>query len=61
MAVTVVVQDPSHELTAPLYLPTEVELPMQLHLHWHFLPFKHFSLAIRMKSCRESTLEEQVN
>lgn len=61
MAVTVAVQDPSHEQPAPLYLPTEAELPMQLHLRWLFFSFKHFSLAVRMKSCRECTPEEQVN
>lgn len=61
VAVTVVVQDPSHAQPAPLYLPTEAGLLMQLHLWWPFFSFKHFSLAVRMKSRRECTPEEQVN
>jgi len=47
MAVTVVVQDPSQELPALLYLPAEVELPMWLHLHWHFFHLKIFLLPVQ--------------
>lgn len=52
MVVTAVVQVPSHELPAPLYLPTEVELPMQLHLRSIFLIFFHLNIFLLLSEWR---------